>query len=387
MKNLEEFDFKEKIVLLRCDFNVSFSETEGIADTYRIEATMPTINYLLKENAKVVLISHFKEDDTGKKILAIRSKLEEFLGKKIFFVDNWKTAKNQKKIKESPFGEVFLLDNIRKDEREEKNDRSFAEDLASLGDVYVNDAFSVCHRNHASVVGLPLFLPSYAGIQLSKEVKILSKAISDPWKPLVVIVGGAKVSSKIKVLNHFLTVADHLILGGKIANEILMIKGIITRRSSLPEETIEKINQIELTSSKMHLPVDVVASPNSKAEFYVRTTGPGSIRNDEDVFDIGPETIKIYSEIIENAKMIVWGGPLGLFEEKKFEKGTREIARAVFMNHKAFKIIGGGDTGVALKKFGFRKGIDHISTGGGAMLDFMTGKELPGLKALNHYEN
>jgi len=253
-----------------------------------------------------------------------------------------------------------------------------------LGDVYVNDAFSVCHRNHASVVSLPKFLPSYAGNQLFKEVKILSKAKTDPWKPLIVVIGGAKVSSKIKTLNNFMETADHILLGGKLVNEVLMIKGITPRESALSLELKKKINQIELTSSRLHLPVDVLVSSNSKGSFYVRTIGPGLIRKDEDIYDIGPETIKIYSEIIKTAKMIIWAGPLGLYEEKKFRKGTEEIARAIVMNHEAFKIVGGGDTGSFLSEFKIRDAMDHVSTGGGAMLNFFSEEELPGLKALGY---
>jgi 3-phosphoglycerate kinase len=382
MKFLKDSQFNQKTVLVRCDFNVSINENGTIIDDFRIDSSIETIKHLLKDGAKVVLITHLSDEE--KVLLLIHSKLEEKIKQKIFLIKDGTNSKTQSEVKKSSFGSVFLLDNIRKYKEEIDNDEVFARNLSMLGNTYVNEAFSVCHRNHASISGLPQFIPSYAGYQLLKEVKILSKARTDPWKPLVVIIGGAKVESKIKTLNSFMKMADHIALGGKLVNEILTIKGIVPGRTSISSELAQKINQVELTSSKLHLPVDVLVSSNPKGDFYVRVTGPGLIRKDEDIYDIGPETIKIYSEIIKTAKMIIWAGPLGLYEEKKFRKGTEEIARAIAMNHDAFRIVGGGDTGAFLSDFKIKGAIEHLSTGGGAMLNFLAGEELPGLKALGY---
>jgi 3-phosphoglycerate kinase len=383
MKQLSDFDFKEKTALIRCDFNVSFSSQGEILDDYRMEAPIATIKHLLEKKAKIVLINHFTGlDNETRDVSLIKKKIEEIIKKEIHIIQD---VGQKKKVEQGSFGDVFFLPNIRKDKREEENSFSFAQEIASLGDIYVNEAFSVCHRNHASLVELAGILPSCAGLWLVRETEILSKAFSQPSRPLVIIVGGTKVDSKVKVLDKFLEKSDHLLLGGKLVNEILVIKRMIATKEPLSGRIVNEIKKIDLTSPKMHFPLDVVVSSNSQGDFYTRITGPGLTRKDESIFDIGPETIDIYSRIISEAKMIVWAGPLGLFEEKKFEKGTREIARVISLNEKAFKIVGGGDTGVALSKFNLRKGIDHVSTGGGAMLEFLSGNQLPGLKALDYY--
>ncbi len=381
MRSLKDGNFNEKTVLLRCDFNISLDKKGELSDDFRINSSIETIDHLLKDGARIVIINHLSDE---KALGPILKKLEEKINKKVFLIKDYPGIKVQKEIEKSSFGSVFLLDNIRKYKQEIENSKKFARELSALGDAYVNEAFSVCHREHASVVSLPEFLPAYAGNQIFKEIKILSKAKTDPWRPLVVVMGGAKVSSKIKTLNNFMEIADHVLLGGKLVNEILIMKGITPRESSLSSELNEKIKKIELTSPKLHLPLDVLASTRFEGKFYVRTTGPGLIRKNEDIYDIGPETIKIYSEVIKTAKMIIWAGPLGLYEENKFKKGTEEIAQAIAKNHDAFKIAGGGDTGSFLNKFKMKKAIDHVSTGGGALLNFFSEDELPGLKALGY---
>jgi len=376
MKSIQEINFNQKTVLIRCDFNVPINEKGEVVDDWRIKATIPTINKIINDGGKAVLLSHASKK-TGLKILI--PILEKLLGRKVLFFRDF----NSRKIKAADFGSIFLLENLRFHEGEEKNDKEFAQTLASLGDSYVNEAFSVCHRSHASVVSLAEKLPNYAGLNLLQEVKIASKIQKEPWRPLVAIVGGAKVSSKIKVIEYFVNQADHLLLGGKVANEILVVKGI-SPNQPWPEETIAKeIEKVELTSPKIHLPIDVIIGP-TQGDDYSRVGAPGQVKIDENIFDIGPETIRLYSEIIKNAKMIVWSGPLGFFEKKEFEKGTREIAKVIAFHHRAFSIVGGGDTGVAITKFNLRESIDHISTGGGALLEFIAGRELPGLKALGY---
>ncbi len=385
MKNINNLSFNKKTALVRCDFNVSFSDKQEILDDYRIKTSIVTIKYLINENAKVVIINHFtKVKDPKKTFRLVQARFEQLLNKKVVLIKNFK---DKKKIDRGSGGDVFLLMNIRDFQGEENNDPFLAQQLSSLGDIYVNDAFSVCHRKHASVYEIARIMPCCAGFQLMKETKVLSKSIKDPWRPLVVIVGGAKVSSKVNVLVNFLQLADHLIMGGKLVNKILEVKGMIPKADPINKELFEKINKIDLTSTKVHFPVDVITATNNKKDYNTRVTGLGKVKKEEDIFDIGPETIDIYTKIIKEARMIIWAGPLGFFEENKFENGTKEISRAISMNHQAFKIVGGGDTGVAITKFGYREAIDHISTGGGAMLEFISGNKLPGLEALNYYQD
>ncbi len=314
-KTIKDFDVKNKRVLVRCDFNIPLDEKENITDDFRIKQTIPTIQYLLHNKAKVILMSHL----AGNRHLDVI----------------WKRVKKYLKTKTE---EIVFLDNLRLDQREKENSDEFAKELASLGDIYINDAFGVCHRKHASVVGIPKYLPSGAGFLLEKEIKVLSKVLKNPEHPLVAIIGGVKVESKVKVIEQFLEKADYVLIGGKIAYNV------------------------NLASSNLYLPVDY-----------------------KNNLDIGPKTIETFSKIIRKAKMIVWAGPVGKFENPLYEKGTKQIAEEISKNNKAFKIAGGGDTIFALTKFGLRDKFDHISTGGGAMLQFLSGEELPGLEALNYY--
>ena len=386
MRTLKDLDVKNKRVLVRCDFNIPLNKKGDIGDDFRIKQTIPTIEYLIKNKAKVILMSHLDEPK-GKvvetlRLTPVQEKLVEYLNLSVTKAPDCIGKEIEKQAEEMKEGEILLLENLRFHKEEKENDRNFSKELAKLADVYINDAFGVSHRAHASIVGVPKYLPSGAGLLLEKEVKILSKVLEKPWRPLVAIIGGVKISSKIKVIKQFLEKADHLLIGGKIANAILVAKGICVGRPWPSEEVAKEIAKFNLTSIKLHLPIDAVASPDETGKFYVRETGPGRVRKDEKLFDIGPETIKMFSEIIEKAKMIIWSGPLGRFEELLFEKGTKVIAEKIAKNHQAFKIVGGGETISALSKFGLREKFDHISTGGGAMLEFLSGEELPGLKIL-----
>jgi 3-phosphoglycerate kinase len=386
LKTLSDFDFKNKKVLVRCDFNVSFDEKGKILDDFRIKKTLPTIDYLLKNQAKVILISHLgrpKGRDLKFSLKAIASELEKLLKKKIKFLEDCLGEKVEKEIEKMKEGEIILLENLRFYKQEEENNLNFAENLAKLADIYLNEAFSVCHRNHASVVSIPKFLPSGMGFLLKKEIEALEKVLKEPLRPLVVIIGGAKIETKIKVIEKFLEKADHLLLGGEIANSILRVKGISIGKPWPEEKVVKKIEKLNLTNPKLHLPVDVIASPDKIGKVYIRQAAPGEVRKKELILDIGPETINIFSKIIKEAKMIFWNGPLGLFEENLFERGTREICQEICQNQSAFKIAGGGETIFAIKKYNFLEKFDHLSTGGGAMLDFLSGEELPGLKALS----
>jgi phosphoglycerate kinase len=391
MKTLKDFDFKNKKVLVRCDFNVPLDEKGKILDDFRVRQTVPTIEYLRERGAKIILMSHLGEPG-GKIIESLRltpieEKLKEYFGHLITKANDCIGKKIENQISKMRAGEILLLENLRFYKEEKENEESFARKLAQMADLYINDAFGTCHRTHASIVGVPKYLPSGAGLLLEKEIKILSRVLKKPWRPLVTIIGGVKISSKIKVIEKFLEKADHLLLGGEIANAILASKGILINQSMPEPETIKIIEKIDLTRPKLHLPVDVLISladlETGLKEGYLRESGPGQVKKEEKCYDIGPETIKIFSQIIKEAKMIFWSGPLGMFEKEEFAKGTRKIAQIIARNHQAFKIAGGGDTILALNKFDLFDKFDHISTGGGAMLEFLSGKELPGLKALS----
>lgn len=387
MKTLRDFNIKNKKVLVRCDFNVPLDEKGQISDDFRIKQTIPTIEYLIEKGAKVILMTHL-DDPKGKvveslRLNSIQEKLMEYLDVSITKTKDCIGEEVENWVSQMEPGEILLLENLRFHKEEEENDEKFAKELARLGDIYINDAFGVCHRAHASVVRIPKYLPSGTGLLLEKEIKILSKVLKEPWRPLIVILGGVKISTKIKLIEDFLKKADHLILGGEIANAILIGKGISLGKPPLEEkEIMKKIEKIDLTNSKLHLPVDGIISLEKMDENYLREGAIGSIRKEEKVFDIGPETIKIFSKIIETAKMIFWNGPLGMFEEKRFENGTKEITQNIARNYSAFKIAGGGESTFVLNKYGLLDKFDHVSTGGGAMLEFLSGEKLPGLEAL-----
>lgn len=387
MKTLKDFNFNNKRVIVRCDFNVAIGDKGQITEDFRIKETVPTIEYLIKNGAKVILMSHLGKPK-GEVVENLRldlvlNKLKEYLNVPIVKVKDCIGPEVKELSENLKAGEVLLLENLRFHKEEEDNDAGFAKELSELADIYINDAFSASHRAHASIVGVPEYLPSAVGFLLEKEIKILSKILENPLRPLIVIIGGAKISSKIGVISQFLKKADHLLLGGEVANAILIGKGLSLGRSLLDNEEITKeVERIEITDPKVHLPVDGIISLTERREDYIREGAIGTIKKEEKIFDIGPETIKIFSEIIKEAKMILWAGPLGLFEEKKFENGTKETAENVVRNHNAFKIIGGGDTIAAIDKFRILDKFEHVSTGGGAMLEFLSGDKLPGIIAL-----
>ncbi len=385
MKTLKDFNLKGKRALVRCDFNVPLEKGE-VFDDFRIRKALPTIKYLIEKKARVVLISHLgrpegkKEDSLS--LAPVQDKLTELLGLSVSRAPDCRGKNVEKMTRSLKEGEVLLLENLRFYKGEEENDPSFAKELSKMGDIYINDAFGVSHRAHASVSGIASCLPSGIGFLLEKEIKILSSVRENPWRPLVAIIGGAKIESKTKLLKELLDKADHLLIGGKIANTILNVKGIVVGRPWPSEKIVKEIKELNLTSVKLHLPLDAMASPDMTGKEYVRESAPAKVRNDENLLDIGPETVKIFSRILKDAKMIVWAGPLGYFEQKPFDQGTKGVAEAVVKNHKAYKIVGGGDTISAISSFGLLEGFDHVSTGGGAMLQFLSGEKLPGLEVL-----
>lgn len=379
MKKLKDFDFKEKNVLVRCDFNVPISDKGKILDDFRIKMALPTIDYLRKQKARIILISHLETKEKTISLKPIVSRLGELLKQEVKFLPDYLTENAQEEIKKVPLGQVILLENLRFQTGEERNDKEFARKLAKLGDIFINEAFSCSHRSHASIVGIPKYLPKAAGILLDKEVKTLSGVLKNPKRSFVVIIGGIKIETKIKAILNILKIADHLLLGSKIGEAIFAQKGILLGRNFPEEKLIEKI---DLTNPKIHLPLDGVIGLRDSREEYSRKGGIGTLRKEEEVFDIGPETIRVFKRVIKEAETILWSGPLGMYEDKRFEVGTREIADTIVRNYSAFKIAGGGETVSALNKFGLTEKFDFLSTGGGATLEFLAGEKLPGIEAL-----
>jgi len=383
MKSLKDFNFKNKRVLARVDLNLPIEDGEVVND-FRLKAILPTIDYLIKEGAAVILISHLgrpqgREEKFSLKPVAKR--LAEALKKEIKFFDDYLNPAIKEKIKQLQPGEVALLENLRFYPEEEKNEPQFAEQLADLADIFVEDGFGVVHRAHASTVGIPKYLPCCAGLLLEKEIKVLSMIIKNPQRPLAVLIGGAKISSKIKVVKNFLKNADNLLLGGALANTVISAKGFAIGRSICEGEMVEEVKKLNLTDTKLHIPVDVIVSVSAEGEAPARIAPVGNTEDEEMILDIGPDTIDIFSNIISQAKTVVWSGPMGLFEVDKFSAGSKEIAQIVAKS-RAFKVVGGGDSINLLGKLNLLDKIDHVSTGGGAMLNFLAGEKMPGIEAI-----
>ena len=390
MKTIKEIkNLKNKKVLVRVDFNVPVGD-DGIVDEkedWRIKAALPTIKYLLEKEAKVILIAHLgrpkgnqesriKNQEYSLRPVAVR--LEELLNCKIKFVDDCVGNEVKKAVKEMRVGEIILLENLRFYKEEKENDEKFAKELAGLADIYVNNAFSVSHRAHASVSAITKFLPSFAGLLLKKEVKILSNVISDPARPAAIIVGGAKAKTKVSVIEYLIGKFDDILTGGVVANVILKVKGVDIGNSLLDDINLDEVKKIGFKDNKLHIPVDaIVCNCDTKKVF---SSAIGKI-GDNKILDIGPETRELYSKIISDSKTIIWNGPMGLFEKEEFSLGTKAVAKAV-AKAEGYTIIGGGDTIAAVDKFEDLEKIDYVCTGGGAMLEFLSGKKLPGLEAL-----
>jgi len=380
MKKITELDLKNKIVLLRCDFNVPIAKNGKILNDFRIQSAIPTIKYLIDKNAKVILMSHLEAKGENKSLSLIVSRLEELLNNKIELVSDY-FKKDQKEITEIlNSNRIVLFENLRFYDQEKDNDQEFAKKLASFGDVFINEAFSVSHRSHASIVSVAQHLPGAAGILFEKEILTLSKLKEKPEHPFVVIVGGIKIKTKIKTILSLFEKSDYLLVGSKIGEAILSYKGILKKRQAQKDGLMD---QIDLTDKRLHLPLDgIIALKDSISD--LRQGAIGTVKKQEDIYDIGPETIELFKEAISCAKTILWNGPLGMYEDERFEKGTKEIAQAIAKNKSAFKVAGGGETIMAIDKFNLKEKFDFISTGGGAMLEFLAEQELPGIKALNN---
>jgi 3-phosphoglycerate kinase len=392
LKHIKDIDIKNKRVLLRCDLNVPFDDKFNILDDYRIIKSIPTIKFLSDNGAKVVIISHLsgkKDKTTGKEqnfsIEFVAKKLAEVLDKKVLFINDTIGAPVEKAIEQMEFGDIILLENIRFYKEEEENSNIFADRLANLADMYVNDAFGVSHRAHASVNAITRYIPSYAGFLLFEEISNMEKVLQNPEKPLVAIIGGAKLETKIGVIEKFLQIADHVLVGGDVANAILQGKGLTTSGTMPDQKVIDQVNKIDITNTKLHLPVDAVACLKEGDSEYMRKTSIGAVRKEEKIFDIGPDTIGLYSSIIKVAKTVFFNGPMGLIENKDYVFGTLEVCKSI-VESKAYSIVGGGESNSFLKDVGLINKFSYASTGGGAMLEFVSGVQLPGLKALGYYD-
>jgi len=388
-KTVADLDVAGKKVFLRVDFNVPLDEKGNITDDTRIRASLPTINYLIQKRAKVIIVSHLGRPK-GKVVEELRltpvaNRLSELLGREVKKAPGCIGEEVEKMVADLKEGEVLLLENVRFYPGEEKNDPEFAKKLASLADIYVNDAFGTAHRAHASTEGVAHFLPAVAGFLMQKELETLGNLLENPPRPFLVILGGAKVSDKIGVIYRFLDKADVLLIGGGMANTFLKASGLQTGKSLVEEDKIEVAKEILTLANKkeksFYLPEDLVVVPELKENAPSKIVKKDAIPLEYLAVDIGPETIKTYKAICSEAKTIFWNGPMGVFEMKPFAKGTYEIAEAV-ANSAAVSIIGGGDTVAAVEQSGLTGKINHISTGGGASLEFLEGKELPGVKVL-----
>jgi len=387
MKFLRDFNFKDKRVLVRVDFNVPLGNDSQVdeKEDWRLKAVLPTINYLLKQKAKIILLAHLGRPE-GKikeelRLNPIAQRLEELLNQKILKLDDCLGLEVERSVSKMKEGEIVFLENLRFYPEEKENSPDFTKQLAKLGDFYVNDAFGTSHRAHASIIGLPKYLPSCAGLLLEKEINNLSKILNKLESPLLVIIGGKKISTKIKLIEMFLKKADNLILGGALANTVIRAKGFAIGRSIIEEEMIDRVKKLELTNIKLHLPVDAVASIDVSGNKDSRIVPIGKTNEDEMILDIGPDSENLFKQIIFQAKMIIWNGPMGIFEVAKFSSGSREIAKAVTQSS-AFSVVGGGDTIALLEQLNLLDQIDHVSTGGGSMLKFLAGEKLPGIEAL-----
>ena len=390
-KTIRDIELKGKRVLIRCDFNVPLDSNQNITDDTRIRAALPTLEYMIEHGAKVVVMSHLGRPK-GKaaaefSLAPVAVRLSELLGKPVAFADCDVVIDDAVEAKAASLkdGDVLLLQNVRFRKEETDNDAGFAKDLAKLGDVFVQEAFGTAHRAHASTAGIANYLPCVSGFLIEKEVKFLGSALQNPQRPFVAIMGGAKVGDKIKVIENLLTKVDTLIVGGGMSYTFYKAMGLEIGTSILDADNIDLAKMLlEKASSlnvKLLLPVDIVCADEFSNDAKHKTYSRDKIPSDMMGLDIGEETIKLYSEEIAKAKTVVWNGPMGVFEMENFAKGTKAIAEALAVSD-ATTIIGGGDSAAAVEQFGLADNMSHISTGGGASLEFLEGKILPGISII-----
>lgn len=389
-KTVKDINVQGKRVIVRCDFNVPMKDG-AISDDIRIVAALPTVRYLLQQGAKVILMSHMgrPEGEPNMKytLKPVADRLAQLLEQEVLFVSSPTVVDAEVKAAAEALedGQVMLLENVRFRKEETKNGADFAKELASLADIFVNDAFGTAHRAHASTAGIASYLPAVSGFLIEKEVEFLGNAVENPKRPFVAIMGGAKVGDKIPVIENLLKKVDTLIIGGGMAYTFFKAEGLEIGTSILDKDSLELAPQLlkkaEDAGVKMLLPIDVVAADEFKNDAKSVIVDKDAIPQDMMGMDIGPKTVELYKEAIADAQTIVWNGPMGVFEMDNFAKGTRAIAEAL-AESKAVTVIGGGDSAAAVEQFGLADKMTHISTGGGASLEFLEGKVLPGVAVL-----
>ncbi|MEE6184603.1 phosphoglycerate kinase [Bacillus pretiosus] len=389
-KSIRDVDLKGKRVFCRVDFNVPMKEGK-ITDETRIRAALPTIQYLVEQGAKVILASHLGRPK-GQAVEELRltpvaARLGELLGKDVKKADEAFGPVAQEMVAAMKEGDVLVLENVRFYAGEEKNDAELAKEFAALADIFVNDAFGAAHRAHASTAGIADYLPAVSGLLMEKELDVLGKALSNPERPFTAIIGGAKVKDKIGVIRHLLDKVDNLIIGGGLAYTFVKALGHEIGLSLCEDDKIELAKEfMQLAKEKgvnFYMPVDVVITEEFSETATTQIVGIDSIPSTWEGVDIGPKTREIYADVIKNSKLVVWNGPMGVFEMTPFAEGTKAVGQALADAEDTYSVIGGGDSAAAVEKFGMADKMSHISTGGGASLEFMEGKELPGVVCLN----
>lgn len=388
-KTLKDVQIQGKRVLCRVDLNVPMQDGI-ITDDTRIRAIIPTVQYLIDHGAKVILASHFGRPK-GQVVEALRldpvaSRLGEVLHKKVSKVNEVYGESVDQAINELHDGDILLLENVRFEKGEETNDSKLVAKFAAMADLYVNDAFGTSHRAHASTAGVAKELPSVAGLLMEKEIAVLSKALAEPDRPFTAIIGGSKVKDKINVIDNFLDIVDHLIIGGGLACTFLKAKGYEIGNSLLETDKIELaksfMEKAEAKGVQFHIQEDAVIADDFRADAQNQTVAADSIPEGWMCLDIGPKTAATYRKVILDSKLVIWNGPMGVFEMPAFSEGTKAVAQAL-ADTEGFTVIGGGDSAAAIEQFELANAMDHISTGGGASLEFMEGKTLPGIAALD----
>ncbi|MGE6539118.1 phosphoglycerate kinase [Bacillus luti] len=389
-KSIRDVDLKGKRVFCRVDFNVPMKEGK-ITDETRIRAALPTIQYLVEQGAKVILASHLGRPKgqvvEEMRLTPVAARLGELLGKDVKKADEAFGPVAQEMVAAMNEGDVLVLENVRFYAGEEKNDAELAKEFAALADIFVNDAFGAAHRAHASTAGIADYLPAVSGLLMEKELDVLGKALSNPERPFTAIIGGAKVKDKIGVIRHLLDKVDNLIIGGGLAYTFVKALGHEIGQSLCEDDKIELAKEfMQLAKEKgvnFYMPVDVVITEEFSETATTQIVGIDSIPSTWEGVDIGPKTREIYADVIKNSKLVVWNGPMGVFEMTPFAEGTKAVGQALADAEDTYSVIGGGDSAAAVEKFGMADKMSHISTGGGASLEFMEGKELPGVVCLN----